>query len=127
VFGGVGGQAAQAVVAAEFDDNDFGVQAEDDRKTGHGVLGGGAAGALIAHFVVVAVVVELLLQIVGIRLAGLQAVAGGDAVAETNKDGTTGCKRGRYQKKCEKRNDKSAANVHISSVAKCRGWVQEAV
>ncbi len=86
----VEGQAAQAVVAAELDDDDFGMQEQDGAQTGDGVLGGGAAGALIDDLVVVAAAVEVPLQGVGIGLAGLEAVAGGDAVAVANQDGPVG-------------------------------------
>jgi len=55
----VGGQTAEAVVAAEFDDDDFGVQEQDGAKACNGVLGGGAAGTLIVHLVVVASAVEI--------------------------------------------------------------------
>ena len=50
----VEGQAAQAVVAAELDDDDGGMQAQDGVQAGDGILGGGAAGALVDDLVVVA-------------------------------------------------------------------------
>jgi len=84
VAGQVGGQAAEAVVTAEFDDHDFRMQGQDGGETGDGVLGGSAAGAFVDDFVVVAVGVESLLQCVGVGLARLKAVAGGDAVSEAN-------------------------------------------
>ena len=40
-------QAAQSVVAAEFDDDDLRVYEQDGTEIGDGVLGGGAAGALV--------------------------------------------------------------------------------
>jgi len=86
----IGWKAAEAVIAAEFDDDDFRVKLQYGVETGCGVFGGGAAGALIADFVVVAVGVELLLQVVGPGLAGLQAVAGGDAVAVADDYGAVG-------------------------------------
>ena len=48
------GQAAQAVVAAELDDDDCGVQAQDGVQTGDSILGGRAARSLVEDFVVVA-------------------------------------------------------------------------
>ncbi len=39
-------QAAEAIVAAEFDDDDGGMQEQDGVSSGDGILGGGAAGAL---------------------------------------------------------------------------------
>ena len=50
----VGGQAAEAVVAAELDDDDFRVQEQDGADLDDSVLGGGATGALIGNLVVVA-------------------------------------------------------------------------
>ena len=84
------GQAAQAVVAAELDDDDFRVQAQDGGQAGDSVLGGGATGALVVHLVVIAAGVEFLLEEVGIGLAGLEAVAGGDAVAKADQERATG-------------------------------------
>ena len=52
-------QAAKAVVAAELDDDGFGVKAQKRWKAGDGVLGSGSAGALIDDLVVVALDVEL--------------------------------------------------------------------
>ena len=121
----VGGQAAKAVVAAELDDDDFRVQEQNGTEIGDGVLGGGAARALVRDFVAVAAGVEFLFQEVGIGLAGLEAVTGGDAVAIADQDGPAGGPRLRNQgragqKNQPKRNDKPAANVHRNSVAKSR-------
>ena len=84
-------QAAQAVVAAEFDDDDFRVQEQDGTDIGGRVLGGGAAGALVVYPVVVAMGVKVALQGVGVGLAGLQAIASGDAVAKADQNGPVGC------------------------------------
>ena len=113
-------KAAETIVSAELDNDDFRAQSEDGRERCDRVLGGCAAGALILHLVVVTACVELLLKIIGIRLPKLQAVAGGDAIAKADQDRTVGCERGDSHKKCQKRNDKSAANVHKDSVAKSR-------
>ncbi len=81
-----GRETAETVVSTEFDNHDFRMQGEDGREAANGVLGGGAAGALVDNFVVVAVCVEALLQEVRIGLAGLQAVARGNAIAKANQD-----------------------------------------
>jgi len=88
----VGGKAAKTVVAAEFYDYDLGAQEKDGAEIGHGILGCGAAGALIDHFVVEAAAVQVSLQRVGIGLAGLEAVAGGDAVAVADQNRVVGGK-----------------------------------
>ena len=90
VAGLVGGQAAETVVAAEFDDYDLRMQEQDGAEAGDGVLGGCAAGTLVVDLVMVAKGVEFLLQVIGIGLAGLEAVAGGDAVAEADEEGVIG-------------------------------------
>ena len=93
VAGEVGRQAAKAIIAAEFDDHDFRVQGKDGGKAGNGVLGGGAAGAFVDDFVVVAVGVEALLQCVGVGLAGLEAVSSGDAVAKADQERRSGAEQ----------------------------------
>ena len=95
----IGGQAAQAVIAAEFNDDNFGVQQQDGAEIGDGVLGGGAAGALVVDSVVVTERIEFLLQVIGIGLAGLKAIAGGDAVAEADQEGAIGGLRGSGEKR----------------------------
>ena len=62
-------QAAQAVVAAEFYNDDFRMKAQDGEQAGDGIFGGGAAGALVDDLVVVALGVELPLQSVREGLA----------------------------------------------------------
>ena len=66
------------------------MQQQDGAQTGDGVFGGCAAGSLIIHLIVVAVGIQVALQGVGKGLAGLKAVAGGDAVAIADQDGTSG-------------------------------------
>jgi hypothetical protein len=63
-------------------------------------------------------------------LPGFEPVTGGDAVTEADDDGAVDGKRRRDEKKCQERNDTSAANVHMDSVAKSAdeglvagGWV----
>ena len=136
-------EAAEAVVAAEFDEDDFRVEGQDGVEAGDGVFGSGAAGALIDDFVVEAAGVEVALEGVGVGLVGVEAVAGGDAVAEADEQVLAEGLRGqgeeeqqecgfppisqrarngwgtrhvcRYQQ--AKGNDKSAANVHMGSVS----------
>lgn len=85
-------------------------------KAGRGVFGGSAAGALVQHFVVVAAGVDAALEGVGVRLAGVKAVTGGDAVAVADKEGAVRRDKGASQREKQNRNDKSAANVHSKSV-----------
>ena len=79
------GDAAEAVVAAEFDDDDGGVKAEDVFEAVDAVFGGVAADAGVDDFVVVAAAVEVGLEVVGVGLAGGDAIAGGDAVSESTR------------------------------------------
>ena len=58
-------KAAKTIVAAELDNDNFGMNAHDGGKSYNGVFGGGSAGALIDDLVVVALGVELALQGVG--------------------------------------------------------------
>ncbi len=83
-------QAAQSVVAAEFEDDHCRMQLQDRSQTGDGVFGGRAAGSLVDYLVVVAARVQVALQSVGEGLAVLQAVAGGDAVAVANEQRSVG-------------------------------------
>jgi len=69
--------------------------------------------------------VQLLLKKVGVGLAGLEAIASGDAVAEADDDGAVGGERRGDEKKCQERNDTSAANVHILSVGEEQGLGNE--
>ncbi len=81
------GQAAQAVVAAELDDDDGGMRGEDLGQALDAVLGGVAADALVVDAVVEVEVVEVGLEVVGVALAGADAAAGGEAIAEADEDG----------------------------------------
>src|SRR6202022_3862218 len=79
-------QAAEAVVAAELDDDDGGVQGEDAGEAHDTVFGGVAADALVENAIVVTAGVEYGLEVVGVALTGVGAVAGGEAVAEAGDD-----------------------------------------
>ena len=92
------GQAAQPVVAAELDDNDFGVQEQDGTQAGNGVFGGGAAGSLIVDCVAVTEAVEVLLQSVRKGLSGLEAVAGGNTVSIADEERPAGGQKRAGQK-----------------------------
>ena len=81
------GQAAQAVVAAELDEDDGGVQGENAGETLEGVLGGVAADALVVDAVVDVALVEGGLEVVGVALARAGASSGGERVAETDEEG----------------------------------------
>jgi len=107
---------AQAVVTAEFDDDDRGVKHQDGRKRGNSVFAGGAAGAAIHNSVRVAEVIEPLLQRDGIGLVCRETVARGDAVSEADEQGPAcGEDRsdGQEEEKCS---EKASANVHECSV-----------
>jgi len=84
------GQATEAVVATKLYDNDGGVEEHNCLNGGGGVFGGGSAGALIEDLVVVVGGVELALKKAGVVVAGGEAKAGGDAVAEADEDGWGG-------------------------------------
>jgi len=86
-------QAAQAVVAAEFDNDNSGMQRQDGAQVGDGVFGGCAAGSLIDDFVMKASRVEVALQGVGEGLAGLEAVAGGNTVSIADQKALLGSPR----------------------------------
>lgn len=81
------GKAAEAVVAAELDDDDAGVAGDDALDAVEGVFGGVAADAGVENEVGVAVGAEELLEVGGVGLAGVGAEAGGEAVAEAVEDG----------------------------------------
>ena len=118
------GQAAQAVVAAELDDDYFGMQAQDRAQACNGIFGGCAAGAVVAYPIVVAAFVQVAFERVWKRLAGLQAVARSDAVAIADKQGPGDLllrNQDEWRKENQtKRNKQGSANVHIISVAKDR-------
>ena len=64
------GEAAEAVVAAEFYDDDFGVAGEDVVDAIEAVLGGVAGDAGVDDVIVEALGVEVALEVVGVGLAG---------------------------------------------------------
>lgn len=80
-------EAAEAVVAAELDDDDGGVEGEDAVDAVEAVLGGVAADALVDDVVGEAALVEIFLKEVGVAFAGVGAEAGGEGVAEADEDG----------------------------------------
>ncbi len=88
------GQAAEAVVAAELDDDDLGMAREDELDAVEAVLGGVAADAGVDDVVVVALGVEEALEVVGIGLAEVGAVAGGERVAEADEACAESCADG---------------------------------
>ena len=83
-------QTAQAIVAAELNDDDFRVHAQNEGKSADRVFRRGAAGALIDDVVGVAVRCEKFLKIGGISLIGRFAEARCDAVAVANEGGAIG-------------------------------------
>jgi len=80
-------EAPEAVVAAELDDDESGVEGDDAVDALEAVLGGVAADALVDDTVGEVVGVEVFLEIVGVALAGIGAMAGGEGVAEADEEG----------------------------------------
>jgi len=81
------GQAAQAVVAAELDDDHGGMQREDLGQAFNTILSGIAADALVVHAVADMEAVEVGLQVVWVTLARIDTAAGGEAIAEADQEG----------------------------------------
>jgi hypothetical protein len=100
----VDGQAAETIVAAEGDDDEGRLQGEHIVQPFDAVLRRVAADAGIHHAVVKAFGVEILLEKVGITVAGIGAVACSQAVAKGNDDRAivTGlsCRLRRYCRGC---------------------------
>lgn len=90
---GVDGDAAEPVVAAEFDNSHGRVEAEDVFQAVDSVFAGIAADAGVDNPVVIAASIEERLQVGRVRERGIDAMAGGDAVAEASDDGL-GMRRG---------------------------------
>jgi hypothetical protein len=110
------GQSAQSVVAAEFDDDDIGMERDDRREVGDRIFRGCAAGAAVQNFIAITVLVELLLKKVGIGLPVRYTVTGRDTVAKTNQNRLRRSAYGNGRHREQKRNEKPAANVHKKSV-----------
>ena len=75
-------QAAQAVVAAELDDDDGGLHGDDGGDAFYPVFGGVSADTGVDDAVVVAETVQVLLEELGVALASFGSVACGEAVSE---------------------------------------------
>lgn len=119
-------KAAKAVVSAEFDNDNGGVHSEDHGQPVDAVLGGVAADAGVDDAVVVSASGEIALERGGVGLAGLEAVAGGDAVSVANDDGQflPGGASGEWSERGhegQKQHKGDAAAVHKLSVATGRG------
>ncbi len=86
------GKAAESVVATELYDDDAagmaGEAGEEAVEAFEAVLGGVAADAGVDDAIVVALGVEQWLELVGVALAGVGAVAGGEGVAEADEEGS---------------------------------------
>jgi len=122
--GEVGGEAAEAVVAAELEDDHIGVEGEDLVDAGEGVFGGVAGDALVDDLVMVAVRGEEVFEVGGVALAFVQAVAGGDAVTKTNQQflGWCGAQGGCDKADCKEGHQfqRGCAAGHEGSVAMMR-------
>jgi len=86
--GGLDLEAAEAVVAAELEDDDLGFHGQDAGEAVDSVLGGVAADALVDDAVVEAFAIEVLLEEVGVALAFVGSVAGGERIAEADEERT---------------------------------------
>lgn len=125
-FGDGERQATEAVVAAEFDDDDGGMHGEDAGQAVDAVLGGVATDAGVDDAVVVAAGVEVMLERGGVGLAGFEAVTGGDAVSVANDDGffLLGGVCGEWNERGQEgqqQREGDAATVHKLSLAMGRG------
>jgi len=79
-------KAAEAVVAAELDDNKSGVQGDDVVDAIEAVFCCVSTDALVDDVIVKSASVEVLLEVVGVALAGIGPVAGGEAVAKADEE-----------------------------------------
>ena len=85
------------------------------------VLGGSPAGAAILDFVLVTALVEVALEGIRERLAGLESVTGCDAVAVADDGGLIGGEQGKRRENEENRDEKPTLYVHMISVKVCKG------
>ncbi len=81
--GGADGHSAKTVIAAELEDHDARLLRDNAADASKAVRSGFAADAEIHNMVRVARFVQVALQVVGITLAGVGAIACGEAVAES--------------------------------------------
>ena len=77
-------EAAQTVIPAELDDDQFGVLHDDTRNAVQAVFGGVAAYAGVRDTIVEACLIKPLLEIIRVALARIRSVACGQAIAETD-------------------------------------------
>jgi len=110
-------QSAQAVVAAELDDDHLRIQLENRRQAGESILGSGAACAPVENLVVVARGVQVALEEIGVRLAFGKPVTGRDAVSVADEEMRVLRRpRHRGRQKQANSNQQEASNVHKVSV-----------
>lgn len=110
-------QTAKTIVTAEFDDDDRRMQGNNGRHGGECILGGCATGAFVDHAVGVTDAPKFALERSRIGLVGLQAITGGDAIAEADQEGAVRSAQGDADQKQHACDRESAANVHLCSVA----------
>lgn len=79
--------SAKTIVATKFDHNNGRLQSEDAIQAFDAIFGSVAANAFVDDAVGIAMLVKIGLEIVGIALAGIGAVACGEAVAEADEKG----------------------------------------
>src|ERR1700742_2978723 len=82
--GAFDGKAAKAIIAAEGDNHDGWFQRQYIVKASHAIFCSVAANACIDYVIMEAFCVEILLQKIGIAVAGISSIAGGETVAKGN-------------------------------------------
>ncbi len=80
-------QPAKTVIAPELDDDHRGMERHDAIQPVYPVLGGTSADSLAEDEVMIAAGIEIALEVVWIAVTLIDAIAGGNAVAEANDDG----------------------------------------
>jgi hypothetical protein len=117
------GNTTEPVVAAELYDHDRRMRVKHGADIGGGILGGCSAGSHVRNFIGESQPVEIALQGVWKRLARVQAVPSGDAVAVADKDRPFGGRCRDHEDRERKRNENPAPSVHINSVMSQEGNV----
>ena len=113
----VKGKAAEAIVAAEFDNDNRRLKGDNRVQTRDRVFRGCTAGADVLDCVAVAELIQITLKRVGIRFTSSKTISGGDAIAKADEDRPIGSDQRQSEKQYQERNDKGAGRVHNNSVA----------
>ena len=108
---------AKTVVATEFNNSNRWLKRDYGSHPRDRVFRGCAAGPHILYAEVVAKLIQIALQRVGVRLSGPETITSGDAIAKAYEDRPIGSDQPQSEKQDAERNDKGAAHVHNNSVA----------